>query len=129
MKRKDPLNILLLLYLGSLLLGVLLIEACRKIATPVQPIDLGVQSVSTGIKFINQSGNAVTAEFQTTPGAKYSIQVIPFGKDVPAFKDGFTASDTITKRFYELKDLPKMNYDFVLIDVAGKEIKYPIIIK
>lgn len=130
MKKREPLNILLGLYLASILFGVLLIEACRKIDVPMmQKIDLGVKSVSTNIKSISQKENSVSVVFQTTPGAKYSIQVIPFGSDEPAFKDGFTATDTLTNKTYQLNTLPKKDYDFVFIDVAGKEVKYPITIK
>lgn len=130
MKKREPLNILLGLYIASIMFGVILIEACRKIDVPaVQTIDLGVKSVSTNIKSISQTGNSVSVVFQTTPGAKYSVQVIPFGGEEPAFKDGFTASDTVSKKIYQLNALPKKDYDFIFIDIAGKEVKYPITIK
>ena len=68
-------------------------------------------------------------EFITTPGAKYSVQVIPFGKDEAVKTEGFTATDIITKKVYDLSALPKKDYDLIFIDIAGKEVKYPIIIK
>jgi len=112
------------------LIMVMFLAACTKIAPVPQPtIDLGVQSQATGIKSIVQTNNTVTAVFETTPGAKYSVQVIPFGSDKPAFKEGFTASDATTQKIYNLSTLTKSDYDLIFIDISGKEIKYPIVIK
>ena len=109
---------------------VMFLVACTKIApTPPPTIDLGVQSQSTSIKSIVQTNNTVTAVFETTPGAKYSVQVIPFGSEKPAFKEGFTASDVTTQKIYNLSTLTKSDYDLIFIDISGKEIKYPIVIK
>ena len=109
---------------------VMFLAACTKIAPVPQPtIDLGVQPQSTGIKSIVQTNNTVTAVFETTPGAKYSVQVIPFGSEKPAFKEGFTASDATTQKIYNLSTLTKSDYDLIFIDISGKEIKYPIVIK
>jgi hypothetical protein len=94
-----------------------------------QVIDLGVKSTSTSIKSITQTGNVVTAEFATTPGSKYSVQIIPFGKDESVKTEGFTATDTTTKKIFDLNSLPKKDYDLLFIDIQGKETKYPIIIK
>ena len=114
----------------STLIMVMFLAACTKIDLPApQSIDLGVQSQSTSIKAISQVNNTVTAEFETTPGAKYSVQIVPFGSDEPAKKDGFTADNTITKKVYDLSSLKRMDYDLIFIDISGKEIKYPLIIK
>ena len=112
------------------LIMVMFLAACTKIAPTPQPtIDLGVQSQSTSIKSIVQTNNTVTAVFETTPGAKYSVQVIPFGSEKPSFKEGFTASDVTTQKIYNLSTLTKSDYDLIFIDISGKEIKYPIVIK
>ena len=112
------------------LIMVMFLAACTKIApTPQQTIDLGVQAQATGIKSIVQTNNTVTAVFETTPGAKYSVQVIPFGSEKPAFKEGFTASDVTTQKIYNLATLTKSDYDLIFIDISGKEAKYPIVIK
>ena len=117
-----------LLNLGFLL--TLVIASCRKVEpVPFQVIDLGKQSTSTSIKSIVQNGTTVTAEFATTPGAKYSVQIIPFGSEEPAKKEGFTAKDSLTVKSYNLTDLPKKHYDFIFIDIAGNQVKYPILIK
>ena len=109
---------------------VMFLAACTKIApTPQQTIDLGVQAQATGIKSIVQTNNTVTAVFETTPGSKYSVQVIPFGSEKPAFKEGFTASDVTTQKIYNLSTLTKSDYDLIFIDISGKEAKYPIVIK
>lgn len=109
---------------------VVFLAACTKVATPPSPvIDLGVKAAFTGINYINQTDNIVTAEFKTTIGAKYSVQVIPFGSDQPVKKEGFTATDTLTKKVYDLSTLIKKDYDLIFIDISGKEVKYPIIIK
>jgi hypothetical protein len=112
------------------LIMVMFLAACTKIApTPQQTIDLGVQSQNTGIKSITQVNNTVTAVFETTVGAKYSVQIIPFGSDEPSKKEGFTASEATTRKVFDLSNLAKKDYDLIFIDVSGKEIKYPIIIK
>ena len=117
--------------LGLGFLVTLLALSCRKVDVPVvmSTIDLGIKSTATSIKSIGQAGNIVTVEFITTPGAKYSVQVIPFGKDEAVKTEGFTATDIITKKVYDLSALPKKDYDLIFIDIAGKEVKHPIIIK
>ncbi len=112
------------------LIMVMFLAACTKIAPTPQPtIDLGVQSQATGIKSIIQTNNTVTAVFETTPGAKYLVQIVPFGSEEPSFKEGFTASDVTTQKIYNLSTLAKSDYDLIFIDISGKEIKYPLIIK
>jgi hypothetical protein len=114
----------------TLIMVMFLAAACTKIApTPQQVIDLGVQSQATGIKSIVQTNNTVTAVFETTPGSKYSVQVIPFGGDKPSFKEGFTAIEATTQKIYNLGGLTKSDYDLIFIDISGKEVKHPIIIK
>ena len=114
----------------STLIMVMFLSTCTKIDVPRTPtIDLGVTSQSTGIKSIAQTNNTVTAIFETTPGSKYSVQIVPFGKDEPIRKEGFTATDTNTKKIYNLSDLAKSDYDLIFIDISGKEVKHPIIIK
>ena len=108
----------------------LLLLSCTKTDIPQpQAIDLGIKSTSTNIKSIAVVGNTVTAEFETTVGAKYIIQIVPFGKDEPVKKEGFTASEEITKKTLNLSDLAKKDYDLIFMDINGKETKYPIIIK
>lgn len=109
---------------------VVFLAACTKVDVPSpKVIDLGVKATATGIKSISQVGNVVTAEFETTPGSKYSVQVVPFGSDEPARKDGFTAVEATTKKVYDLSGLVKKDYDLIFIDISGKEVKHPIIIK
>jgi hypothetical protein len=118
--------------LGIYLLFILIfvIYSCTKIELEEPtPINLGVQSTSTSIKSITQSGNIVTAEFATTVGAKYSVLIVPFGKDEPVKKEGFTATEEVTKKVFDLKQLAKQDYDLIFIDINGKEVKHPIIIK
>ena len=116
--------------LGLGFLVTLLALSCRKVdLPPVQIIDLGNQSTSTAIKSIAQKGNIVTAEFETTVGSKYSVQIIPFGSEIPSKKEGFTATESVTTKVYDLSDLTKKDYDLVFIDISCKEVKYPIVIK
>jgi hypothetical protein len=118
--------------LGIYLLVILIfvIYSCTKIEMEEPtPINLGVQSTSTSIKSITQSGNIVTTEFATTVGAKYSVLIVPFGKDEPVKKEGFTATEEVTKKVFDLKQLAKQDYDLIFIDINGKEVKHPIIIK
>ena len=117
-----------ILGLGFIL--TLTVLGCSKMDLPEPTvIDLGVKSVSTSIKSIIQEEKTVKVLLETTPGAKYSIQIIPFGKEVPVKKEGFTATDETTYKTYDLTGLPKNYYDFIIIDVNGKEAKYPLTIK
>lgn len=112
------------------LIMVMFLAACTKIApTPQQTIDLGVQAQATGIKSVVQTNNTITAVFETTPGSKYSVQIVPFGSEKPSFKEGFTASDVTTQKIYNLSTLTKSDYDLIFIDISGNEVKYPIVIK
>jgi hypothetical protein len=121
-------NKILSLYL--LLILIFVVYSCTKIELEEPtPINLGVQSTSTSIKSITQSGNIVTAEFATTVGAKYSVLIVPFGKEEPVKKEGFTATEEVTKKVFDLKQLAKQDYDLIFIDINGKEVKHPIIIK
>jgi hypothetical protein len=121
-------NKILSLYL--LLILIFVVYSCTKIELEEPtPINLGVQSTSTSIKSITQSGNIVTAEFATTVGAKYSVLIVPFGKEDPVKKEGFTATEEVTKKVFDLKQLAKQDYDLIFIDINGKEVKHPIIIK
>jgi hypothetical protein len=109
---------------------MVLVAGCTKVDLPEpSPINLGVKSTSTAIKSINQTGNIVTAVFETTIGSKYSVQIVPFASEQPVKKEGFTASNVITQKVYDLSELPKKDYDLIFIDIDGKEVKYPIIIK
>ena len=114
----------------TVLIMVMFLAACTKIApTPQQVIDLGAVATSTSIKSIKQIDNVVTAEFETTVGAKYSVQILPFGSEKPVKTEGFTATEVVTKKIYNLSDLAKKDYDLIFIDISGKEAKFPLIIK
>jgi hypothetical protein len=113
-----------------LILTTLFLTACTKVVQPPTPtINLGVKSEATGIKSVVQVNNTITAVFETTVGAKYSVQIVPFGSDQPVRKEGFTATEKTTQKIYNLSDLAKKDYDLLFIDVSGKEVKYPLIIK
>jgi hypothetical protein len=92
-------------------------------------IDLGVTSKPTLIKSVKQTSNEVKVVFSTTTGAKYSVQILPFGNEVPVIVNGFTATSEETQKEYNLNGLPKGDYDLILIDIKGDEIKTPLIIK
>lgn len=113
-----------------LLIALIALAGCRKIdVVPVQPIDLGKESTTTAIKSSSLINNNLNIKFATTEGAKYSVQIVPFGKEEPVIKDGFTADDTVVVKKYDLSKLAKMDYDLIFIDVKGKEQKLPLIIK
>ena len=117
--------------LGLSFLTVLLAISCRKTFDTPYTIDLGVKSTSTAINKVIPSlttGN-ITVEFATTPGAKYSVQIVPFGSEDPSKVFGFTAENNLTVKNYNLSDLNNGDYTLILIDVKGTEIKSFITIK
>jgi len=116
----------------TLIAVIFLAVSCTKIVGTTfvkNSIDLGTTPSVTGIKTMQQIGNTVTADFSTTVGSKYSVQIVPFGSDVPVKVEGFTAADTVTTKTYDLSSYAKKHYDLIFIDISGKEVKYPIIIK
>jgi hypothetical protein len=112
-------------------LSLLTLAACtnyeQEVITP--QIDLGVKSTSTAIKSVILTQHTVTMEFLTTPGAKYSVQMVPFGAEQPYNKEKFTATSEVTTRVYNLTEYPKNLYDFIFMDIDGKEVKFPIAVK
>jgi PBP1b-binding outer membrane lipoprotein LpoB len=109
---------------------IVALQSCRKSDyVPVPKIDLGTKSTSTAIKSIVQTDNTVVAQFETTTGAKYAIQIVPFGSEEPVKNYSFTATDDVTTKTYDLSGLVRSDYDLIFIDVDGKEVKYPLVIK
>jgi PBP1b-binding outer membrane lipoprotein LpoB len=116
--------------IAILSLSVLLLQGCFNPYYDEMPeINLGVESTTTNIKSVFQNENVVIIEFETTIGAKYSVQIVAFGQEIPAKKEGFTATNTTTQRVYDLTEFPTGYYDIIFIDISGNEVKYPIIIK
>jgi hypothetical protein len=109
---------------------LLLVGGCTKHDfEEYEPINLGTVSTSTAIKSVNQTNNVVTIVFETTIGSKYSVQITPFGSEIPIKKEGFTATEVITQKVYDLSKESKRDYDLTFMDISGKEAKYPIVVK
>jgi hypothetical protein len=109
---------------------LLLVGSCSKQdIKEYDSINLGAVSTTTLIKSVNQTNNVVTVVFETTVGSKYSVQITPFGSETPVKKEGFTATDVVTQRVYDLSDLSKKDYDLTFMDIYGKEVKHPIVVK
>jgi len=110
---------------------VVLLTACTKVVNPPIPsIDLGKVATSTSIKKVTPvvSNGNITVELSVTQGAKYSLQVTDLlDEEVNTF--GFTADDTIYIKKLDLTSLKTGDYNLVLIDIAGKEVRSNIIIK
>ena len=126
MKQKTILKLL-----GLSFLTILVATSCRKTFETPGVIDLGVKSTTTAINKVSPSlttGN-ITVEFATTPGAKYSVQIIPFGSEDPTKVFGFTADNNTTTKSYDLSSLRNGDYTLVFIDVKGTELKSFITIK
>lgn len=114
----------------ALTLLVFLVQGCFNPYYEETPeINLGIQSTTTSIKSVFQNENVVVVELETTIGSKYSLHIIPFGSEIPIKKEGFTATSEVTRKVYDLSKESIGYYDLVFIDISGKEIKYPIMIK
>jgi len=114
-----------------LVIMVIFLSACTKVVNPpVLSIDLGKVSTSTSIKKVTPivSNGNITVELSVTQGAKYSLQVTDLlDEEVKTF--GFTADDTIYIKKLDLTSLKNGDYNLVLINIAGKEVRSNIIIK
>ena len=116
--------------IAMLSFSVLLLQGCFNPYYEEMPeINLGVESTTTNIKSVFQSENVVIIEFETTIGAKYSVQIVAFGQETPIKKEGFTATNNTTQRVFDLSKESAGYYDIIFIDISGNEVKYPIIIK
>lgn len=113
-----------------LILTALFLVSCQKIVQPPIAIDLGRTATSTAITKVSpiiSSGN-ITVEMNVTEGAKYSLQVTDLlDNSIKTF--GFTADNTIYTKSLDLTTLKNGDYNLVLVDVAGKEVRTNIIIK
>lgn len=108
---------------------LVLAPSCTEVELLEPQINLGTKATSTAIKSLKQTDGVITAVFETTVGAKYSVQIFPFGSETPIKKEGFTASNDITEKVYDLSGEEKKDYELVFIDISGKEAKQPVSIK
>jgi len=117
------------LLIGFSLLLIVLV-GCRKYdeISPSNTINLGVESKSTSIVSVINSEDIVSITYNLTVGSKYSLQVIPFGHESAIKTFGFTAETSSQSKMYDLTSLPKGDYDLILIDIRGHEIKRPIVL-
>jgi len=114
-----------------ILLGLMLvIYSCQDLMNfEEKPINLGAIATSTQILNLVSVAGKVTATFDVTVGAKYSVQVYPFGSLEPVKSIGFTAEQPVVTRTYNFTDLPEGLYDLTLTDISGVSIKKPLILK
>jgi len=113
-----------------LICSILFISGCTKVYTPT-PMDLGRAPELTSIKAISpivSDGKNVTVELLLTPGSKYSLQVTNL-LDTELKVFGFVADAESVSKKIDVSDLPQGDYNVVLIDIKGKEIKRNITIK
>ena len=115
----------------ALLTMVVFLAACTKVVQPDYPaIDLGQKATSTSINKVTPivSNGNITVELGVTQGAKYSLQVTDLlDNEIKTF--GFTADKDIYIKSLDLTSLKTGDYNLVLIDISGKEVKTNIIIK
>lgn len=109
---------------------ILFISGCTKVYSPI-PMDLGRAPELTSIKAISplvSDGKNVTVELLLTPGSKYSLQVTNLlDQELKVF--GFVADGQSVSKKLDLNDLAQGDYNIVLIDIKGNEIKRNITIK
>jgi hypothetical protein len=107
----------------------MILVSCQDIEVLQKEINLGATSVGTDIKSIVVVNKSTTIVANTTVGAKYSIQIQPFGNSEQPLKTvGFTAESEATIKTINLNELPAGMYDLYLIDISGTIIKKPLIL-
>jgi len=114
--------------LGVYIAIIVLLIACTKHfdSLPTATIDLGKQSNAISFASLpTVSNGVVTFDVQTTPGAKYSIQITDISGDIKV-KQGLLATDTLQKVSLPLDKLGVGIYDVTVMDIKGNEIKQPI---
>lgn len=108
------------------------IGSCRKtdVVPTIKPsiIDLGKHSDSMSYNDIPRLNNGtLSINLNVTPGSKYSVQVSDINGDEVASK-GLVADATTELVTLDVSKLIPGFYDITILDVAGGEIKSPIII-
>ena len=108
------------------------IGSCRKtdVVPTIKPsiIDLGKHSESMSYNDIPRLNNGtLSINLNVTPGSKYSVQVTDINGDEVASK-GLVADATTELVTLDVSKLTPGFYDITILDVAGGEIKSPIII-
>jgi hypothetical protein len=107
---------------------LMILVSCQDIEVLEKEIDLGATAKGTDITSIIVSNKSTTVVANTTAGAKYSIQIQPFGKTESLKTVGFTAESEATIKTINLNELPAGMYDLYLIDISGTIIKKPLIL-
>ena len=111
------------------ILFIFFLVSCEDIQVIDTPINLGATATGTDIKSIITANKSTTIVAKTTVGAKYSIQIQPFGNSEQPLKTvGFTAESEATIKTINLSELPAGMYDLYLIDISGTIIKKPLIL-
>lgn len=109
---------------------ILFISGCTKVYSPIS-MDLGIDPQLTSIKAITpivSNGKNVTVDLLLTPGSKYSLQVTNLlDEEQKVF--GFVADAQNVSKILDLSSLAQGDYNIVLIDIKGNEIKRNITIK
>ena len=113
-----------------LLLAVFFAFSCSDIEVLTTPeIRLGATPTSTNIVSVISQGTTVTAQYNVTTGAKYSVQIYKFADIDPVKTLPFTAEESIVTQIYNLSDLQDGLYDLILTDISGVSVKKPLILK
>ena len=108
---------------------LMILVSCQDIEVlEKETINLGATATGTDITSIVVANKSTTVVANTTAGAKYSLQVYPFGKTEPVKTVGFTADSDATIKTINLNELPVGMYDLHLIDISGTIIKKPLIL-
>jgi hypothetical protein len=108
------------------------IGSCRKtdVVPTIKPsiIDLGKHSDSMSYNDIPRLNNGtLSINLNVTSGSKYSVQVTDINGDEVASK-GLVADATTELVTLDVSKLTPGFYDITVLDIAGGEIKSPIII-
>lgn len=108
-----------------------IIISCEKVKPPKPLINLGKESSTTRIDKVYpiiSDGKSVTLDMSLTVGSKYSLQVTDLlDNKIKTF--GFTSDRTSYSKTLDLSSLENGDYNILLIDTKGNEIKINIIIK
>lgn len=110
---------------------IVALASCQKqdVIPSVKPIDLGKKSSTMDFNSETvQNGTNISFKVNTTPGSKYSIQIVDFKGDVLK-SQGLVADESVESVNISVDKIDVGAYDLIFIDTDGKEIKKPLIIK
>jgi hypothetical protein len=105
--------------------------SCKKQHNDIKIPDIKIENNTSQMEYkseITQINKTINFKVAVNPSSKYSFQISDIRGEVIYIK-GLTAYNTIEEISLDISEIKSGAYDLIFINVYGKEIKKPLIIK